>query len=109
MLNRDTIKKAILLESNALLGHQKNGTDINPTTLLEVVSFYAQLREAFQFKVDFNETDDDNFGYDARKSRQKDILKWADENDILMFNGRTTDIYYFSTAEDATAFKLKWL
>ncbi len=108
MISFDIVQKAILLESNYLLGHQKNGADMKATTMKEVVAFYTQLRESFQFEISYASIIDD-LSYDDRVKSEKQMSVWAQKNNILMFRDRAPRINYFSTEADVVAFKLRWL
>ena len=108
MMSYDVVEKAILLESNYLLGHQKGGVELKPDTIREVVSFYIQLRETFQFKFDYSSLTKD-LSHDDTTRLAKEMGDWSKENNILMFGRRVVNINYFSSEEDVSAFKLRWL
>ena len=108
MMSFDIVQKAILLESSFLLGHQKNGDNVSASTLKEVVSFYTQLRESFQFEICYEKVTDD-LSYDDSNRLEKEMHVWAQKNNILMFRNRAIQTNIFATEEDAMAFKLKWL
>ncbi len=108
MMSFDIVQKAILLESSFLLGHQKNGDNVPASTLKEVVSFYTQLRESFQFEICY-ESLTTKISYDDRIKLEKEMHEWAQKNGILLFRDRAAQINIFATEEDAMAFKLKWL
>ena len=107
-LSFDIVQKAVLLESNALLGHQKGGAEVKPTTIREVISFYTQMRTSFAFGINY-ETATEDLSYDQITRLDKSIYDWAKENNILMFRHRAQYTNYFVSEEDATAFKLRWV
>ncbi len=107
MMSYDIVQKAILLESNFLLGHQKGGVEVKPDTIRGVVSFYVQLRESFQVELDCSSLVS-GLSYDDTTKLIKEMRDWSRENNILMFDRRSVTINYFTTEEDASAFKLRW-
>ena len=103
------IRKVVLLEAQTLLGYQKNGTYIKPTTINEVVTFYSQLRDKFKFEISCKSITSKINGWDETKILLDDMLGWINENNILAYRDRGKEKFYFLNEEDAVAFKLKWL